>query len=148
MAGLMAKKTAEKDEIKEVVKPAVNPVGRPTKYDPKYCQEAINFMANGFSPKALAAHLKTDYTTIYEWAKVHPEFSHALKEAQAASALWWEQRLMENADSGKGNASSCIFGVKNRSQEQWKDRHEVDNTSSDGTMSPKRIEIVAPTTII
>ena len=150
----MAKKTS-KNEIKEVVKPAeiedetqpkpfVKPryiFGRPTKYKPEFCQAVVEYMTQGFSLKACAGYLCTTYDSINDWMKIYPDFFHAVKDGQALAALWWEQKLMENADSGKGNASSCIFGVKNRSQEQWKDKHEVDNTSSDGTMTAK------PTTI-
>ena len=35
------------------------------------------------------------------------------------------------------NATSYIFNMKNRFKEDWRDRHDLDHTSSDGSMSPK-----------
>jgi hypothetical protein len=52
------------------------------------------------------------------------------------AALWWEESLRIVARTGEGNATACIFGVKNRSTEDWRDKQEVDHTSSDRSMSP------------
>jgi len=93
-------------------------------------------MAEGYSVKALAGHLGVNYSTVYEWADKHPEFSDALKDGQAAASVWWESVLRKVASTGDGNASAAIFGVKNRSQEEWRDKVEQDHTSSDGSMSP------------
>jgi hypothetical protein len=79
---------------------------------------------------------------VFKWATEHAEFSDALKTGQARAALWWEKTLRQVAQTGEGNASAAIFGVKNRSSEDWKDKTEQDHTSSDGSMSP------VPTTII
>ena len=120
-------------------------MSRPTKYDPSFCDEAREFMAEGFSTKAFAGHIGVSLSTVYKWAEEHPEFSEAIKAAQAAGAMWWEKTLKQVASTGDGNASAAIFGVKNRSQEEWKDKVEQDLTSSDGSMSaPTRIEIAAP----
>ena len=119
-----------------------HPGGRPTKYDPKFCQEAIDYMAEGFSTKAFAGHIGVSLSTVYLWKEEHPEFSEALKAAQAAGAQWWEDKLRQIASGGEGNATAAIFGVKNRSQEEWKDRRDLDHTSSDGSMTPQVIERV------
>jgi len=110
--------------------------GRPTKYDPAYCDEVVEFMKDGYSVKAFAGHIGVALSTVYKWADEHPEFSDALKAGQASAAFWWEKTLRHNAETGEGSASAAIFGVKNRSQEEWKDRVEQDVTSSDGSMSP------------
>lgn len=120
------------------------PVGRPTKYDPEYCQEAIDYMAEGYSVTAFAGHIGVARSTVFKWAEEHPEFSDALKTAQAMAAMWWEDTLRTVARTGEGNASAAIFGVKNRSTEDWKDKQEIDHRSPDGSMTPTRIEIVAP----
>lgn len=117
-------------------------VGRPTKYNPVFCDEAVEFMSQGYSTKAFAGHIGVSLSTVYKWMDEHQEFSDAIKTAQAAGAKWWEDALRNVASSGQGNASAAIFGVKNRSQEEWKDKAELDHSSSDGTMSPTRIELV------
>lgn len=119
------------------------PAGRPTKYDPAYCQAAIDFMRDGYSVTAFAGHIGVARSTVFKWAEQNPEFSDSLKTAQAMAAKWWEDALRQVAMTGDGNASAAIFGVKNRSNEDWRDKQEVDHSSSDGSMSPTRIEIVA-----
>ena len=118
-------------------------MARPTKYHPKYCDEAFNFMREGYSTKAFAGHIGVSLSTIYKWMDEHQEFSEAIKTAQAAGALWWETTLKNVASTGDGNASAAIFGVKNRSQEEWKDKLDHNHQSEDGSMSPTRIELVA-----
>jgi hypothetical protein len=98
-------------------------------------------MEQGYSTTALAGHLGVSRATIYNWADRHPEFLEALKLGEAASALWWEARLRQNALDGTGNATAAIFGLKNRARHDWRDRRETDLTSTDGSMSPKPLDL-------
>ena len=41
-----------------------------------------------------------------------------------------------------GDTAAQIFWMKTRAR--WRERHDLDVTSSDGSMTPPRIEIVAP----
>lgn len=116
--------------------------GRPTKYDPAFCDEVLPFMEQGYSTTALAGHLGVSRQTLYNWMDEHPAFFDAVKEGMAASAIWWENCLRQNAIKGEGNATSAIFGLKNRASEDWRDRKDVDHTSSDGSMTPKPTEII------
>jgi len=119
--------------------------GRPSAYRPEYCEAVIDFMADGYSVTAFAGSLRVSRQTVYQWAADHPEFSDALQVGKAAAALWWEDTHRRNAQTGEGNASASIFGLKNRCAEEWRDRREMDHQSSDGTMTPpNRIELVAP----
>ena len=120
-----------------------NTRGRPSKYDPKYCEIAREFMRDGYSVTALAGHIGVARSSIFKWAEENPDFSDALKTGQARAALWWEKTLRNVALTGEGNASAAIFGVKNRSSEDWKDKIETDHTSSDGSLAPTRIIIEA-----
>ena len=99
--------------------------GRPSKYDPAFCDVAREFMVEGYSVTALAGHIGVARSTVFKWAEENEEFSDALKSGQASAALWWEKALRQVAISGEGNASAAIFGVKNRSSEEWKDKQEV-----------------------
>lgn len=104
--------------------------GRPTKYQAKYCKQAVEYMSEGYSAKAFAGSIGVSLATVYTWRDEHPEFLEALKTGQAGAADWWEKTLRQVARSGIGSAPAAIFGVKNRSQEEWKDKHEVDHTSA------------------
>jgi len=115
-------------------------VGRPTKYKPEYCQEAIKYMSNGYSVTAFAGHIGVARSTVFKWAEENPAFSDALKAAQAMAAMWWEDTLREVARTGQGNASAAIFGVKNRSNEDWRDKIEQEHTGPGGAPLSIRVE--------
>ena len=121
------------------------PAGRPTTYDPKYCDEIVDFMEQGYSVTGFAGHIRVARSTIYKWADEHEEFSDALKTAQAVAGVWWEDQLRNIVSGGEGNATAAIFGLKNRSADEWRDKRENDHTSSDGSMTPARtvVELVA-----
>ncbi len=101
--------------------------GRRSTYDPSYCGDVIDFMAQGYSVTAFAGHIRVARSTIYEWAKAHPEFSDALNVGQAASGLWWENLLRKNAQEGEGNATPVIFALKNRAADDWRDKQTVEH---------------------
>lgn len=105
--------------------------GRPSKYDPAYCDQIIDFLADGYSVTAFAGSIRVARSTVYLWAEEHPEFSDALNIGQAASALWWENRLRDNAEKGEGNATAAIFGLKNRAADDWRDKREHDHNLSE-----------------
>jgi hypothetical protein len=111
--------------------------GRPTSYKPEMCDLVVPFMAQGYSTGALAGHLGVARSTVWKWMDEHPAFSDAVKEGMSRSQQFWEKTLIENAIKGEGNATSAIFGLKNRASEDWHDRKDVNYTSSDGTMTPK-----------
>ena len=111
--------------------------GRPTKYDPKYCDQIIEHMKDGASMTSFAASIMVARSTINEWMANNPEFSEAVKIAKANCAAWWENLARNNAATGDGNATLCIFGLKNMAAEDWREKQEVDHTSSDGSMTPK-----------
>jgi len=118
--------------------------GRPSKYDKKYCKLAVDFLKDGYSVTALAGKIGVARSTVFKWAEENKEFSDALKTGQALAALWWEETLRDVARSGNGNASAAIFGVKNRSSMEWRDKTEHDHTSSDGSAGPTTIHFVRP----
>ena len=96
-------------------------------------------MEQGYSTTALAGRFRVSRQTLYDWMDAHPEFLDAVKEGQAASAIWWEDCLRTSAMTGNGNATSAIFGLKNRATDDWRDRRDIDLSSKDGSMSPKGI---------
>lgn len=118
------------------------PAGRPTLYDPKYCDEIRDFMAQGYSIAGFAGSIRVSRQTIYQWRDDHPEFSDALNEAKALSALWWERNAIEIATgASNGNSAMAIFGLKNRVAGEWRDKQEIDHSSKDGSMTPKALDL-------
>jgi len=95
--------------------------GRPTDYDPSYCDEAISFLADGYSLAAFAGHIGVTRQTVYNWTEQHPEFFDAVKTGQASAVLWWEKANRNLALTGEGNATAIVFGLKNRASDEWRD---------------------------
>ncbi len=115
------------------------PAGRPTKYDPSICEKVVAMGKYGASKAEMALELDIDYTTFLAWQEKHEEFSKAVKRAEQNSKGWWE-RLGRQATIGEVegfNPTSFIFNMKNRFKEDWKDRHDVNHESENGSMTPK-----------
>lgn len=92
-------------------------MGRPTKYDPKMIDEIVPFMSQGYSKEALAGHLGISKDTLYEWVKLYPEFSDAIKRGVSKSQMLWEQKGMEGLftdEKTKFAQSMWIFNMKAR----------------------------------
>lgn len=108
--------------------PAKHPGGRPSKYDPAFCEEAITFLSEGYSIAALAGHLGVAVSTVKLWVQEHPEFSDAVKRGQAGAVYWWETANRNLAITGDGNATACVFGLKNRASDEWRDKIETEHS--------------------
>lgn len=123
------------DEFQEDAQPVykTNKGGRPQAFKPAYCDEAIEFLAQGYSITALAGYLGVCRATIYNWKDEHPEFLDAINKGLAKSVLWWESVLRGLAmGQGDGNATAVIFALKNRAAAEWRDRIETEVTGKDG----------------
>lgn len=101
--------------------------GRPSKYKPEYCEKLVEHMSAGYAFESFSATIGVHRDTLYEWEKVHPEFSEAKKKGTEASFLWWEKLGMAGA-VGKVknfNAAVWIFSMKNKFG--YRDKHEHTN---------------------
>ena len=111
--------------------------GRPTKYDPSYCDDIIEFCKDGSSISSFAASIGVSRSTITEWASVDSEFSAAVKAAKTAVAAWYDKAARKIAMDGGGNATICIFGLKNFDEEDFRDKVE---THFSGHVKTERVE--------
>lgn len=116
-------------------------VGRPSTYNDSMGREVITLMAEGLSLTAAMAELGYHRQTAYDWQDKYPEFSDAVKIGQAKRQLFLERRLLKANSSPV--VTSSIFALKNTGTGDWRDKQEVDHTSSDGSMTPTRVELVA-----
>ena len=128
--------------------------GRPSKYDPKYCDEIIEFFSiphfktimiittgkNDFhkeEPKEVANPLpflsgfarKIDVSvqTLHDWTKAHKEFLEAFTRAKGLQA----EMLHCNTLKGLYNAQYGQFAAKNITE--WRDKVEIDHGVADET---------------
>lgn len=100
-------------------------VGRPTKWKDAFCDAVIEHMAEGYSLESFAGEIGVAADTCYDWQKTKPEFSEAIKIGRAKASTVWEKRLAKLASTGEGNATACIFALKNRFPEAWRDKQEL-----------------------
>ena len=107
------------------------PAGRPTKFDPTYCEQVIDHMAEDASLTSFAAEIGVSRSTINEWAQHHPEFSAAVGVAKARCAAWWEKQGRHLAVNGGGNATLVVFGLKKMSPDDWRERQQVEHDATD-----------------
>jgi hypothetical protein len=125
------------------------PAGHPSSYKPEYCEKIIEHMAQGYSFESFGAEANCHKDTLYEWRKVHPEFSEAVKIGRVKQAKWWENLGRAVAVGAKGKmpngtefdpkrSNATIFIWMTKNMLGWKDRiaNEIDLTSSDNSMSP------------
>jgi hypothetical protein len=107
--------------------------GRPTGYNPFRGDELIAYMAGGLCFTAAAAMMGFCVDTLNEWANRHPEFSASKKRGQACLTLYYNRKLNGSIDGAAVTAS--IFGLKNSSPKEWRDKHEIEhNTAPDDPM--------------
>ena len=123
--------------------------GAPTKYKPEYCELATNYCLLGATDVDLAEFMEVNESTIHLWKKTHPEFSKAIKEgkeiadSKVAQSLYnralgyshketkiatHEGQITDSKEFIKHYApdpTSCIFWLKNRQKDKWRDKQDV-----------------------
>jgi transposase len=105
--------------------------GRPTKYDPAMCETVIELGMLGKSKMQIAAKLGISRETLYEWKKQNKDFSDSIKKSMTFSQTFWEAQGEKGLWGGKEfNATVFCFVMKNRFHEDYKDKHEVEQTSN------------------
>lgn len=111
--------------------------GRPTSYLPEYCDMLIEHMSKGFSFESFSGLIDVSNKTLYNWLDNQPKFLHAKEVAFEKSRLFWEDvGIQLSTGICAGNASVAIFNMKNRFPRQWRDKHELDVSNTDGTLQP------------
>ena len=116
-------------------------MARPTKYTPalqKKADEYIKRLPEGqivHSVEGLALHLGIHRDTCYAWRDSIDEFSDTLEAVMKMQAV----ALINNGLSGEFNSAITKLMMANHG---YRERSEVDNLSSDGSMTPQKIERV------
>lgn len=100
------------------------PRGRPSKYDPKYCDEMIEFMAKGYTYTSFAGHIRVSRETLDAWAREHDEFSDAKRIAQAAAEKEINTMGLLLA-RGKIQGNSAAWWGLAKNVAKWSDRADL-----------------------
>jgi hypothetical protein len=96
-------------------------------------------MKDGASLTSFAAEIKVARSTINQWVADHSEFSEAVTCAKAACLAWWERAARNLVLTGNGNATMCVFGLKNMGGDDWREKQEVEHS---GKVEVTRVELV------
>ena len=135
------------------------PGGRPTKYKPEYVDQAAKLAALGATDAEMADFFEVTVSTFALWKVTYPELSDALKDSKEIADRRVETALYNRAmgytheetdirvvDGAvvmtpmlkhyPPDTTAAIFWLKNRKPQEWRDRAQVDHTSSDGSMTP------------
>jgi len=110
-------------------------MGRPTIYTPDLGERIVALMSEGLSLTAAAAECDVHRRRVYDWKDTYPEFADLVDLAMGKRQVFLERRLID-AEAGP-IVTSSIFALKNAAPKDWRDRQEIDHTSTDGSMTPK-----------
>lgn len=137
-------------------------IGRPSKYDPKYCEEIIEYFdiephfetpvtttyKDGTTKEEIklipsdlptlagfAVKIGVDRDTLKEWAKQHDEFSAAVKRAKECQ----ENILVTNGIQGIYAQPFAIFTAKNVIG--WKDKTELSGDKDNPLEHRHKVEL-------
>jgi len=136
-----------------------HPGGRPTKYIPEYLPAVETLAKLGATMPEIAQAFDVALSTVYLWAKEHPEFSESLQagkdlaDEQVVQALYHRAigyshpEVEVRVASGEvvqteitkhypPDTKAAEFWLTNRRPGEWRRLQHVDSTSSDGSMSP------------
>lgn len=93
-------------------------MGRPSKYKPEFCELLLEHGERGMSFESFAGHpqVRVNIDTLYQWEKVHPEFSEAKGIFKAISLYHWEDigATHVHSPSGQWSQSAWIFTMRCR----------------------------------
>ena len=79
----------------------------------------IDHMSQGYSYQSFAADIDVSFDTLYEWEKVHPEFSESKKVGWAKSLKHWESIGIDSSiDKSNVNTAMWIFTMKCKFRKQ------------------------------
>jgi predicted transcriptional regulator len=108
-----------------------HPGGRPTKYNNKFCEKALKLFEKGLSVVQVAAELNVSRDTIYQWAKVHSEFSDTLAMGIAKAEAFWETILQAGASGANDEpVNPGLLSLIMKCRYHWTETKEVNLTAS------------------
>lgn len=134
-----------------------NKTGRPSKYRPELDEQAEKLCRLGATDKEIAAFFGVRESTLNNWKLKHPSFVESLKRGKDEVDALVEQSLFRRAmgyshqsekvfqyqgaivraktvEHYAPDTTACIFWLKNRQPESWRDRRE-DSQGGDDVQS-------------
>lgn len=128
-------------------------MARPTVFKQEYITQVQKLTKLGATDKDLAEFFNVTEQTINNWKTKHPEFFESLNAGKEVADAKVEKALFERAtgyetkeskvvfEDGKADyielpkyyppdTTACIFWLKNRRPEQWREKQEVEHSGT------------------
>lgn len=138
-------------------------MARPSKYKADLIKQAEKLCALGATDIEIADFFEVNVATLYRWKNEHPEFCESLKVSKAIADDRVERSLFARANGYEHeevdirvvdhaivqtpirkyyppDTTACIFWLKNRRPEDWRDKVETSTTLS-GEIEVKNIVV-------
>ena len=110
-------------------------IGRPTKYDPAFCEIAIELGRQGKSRESICANLGIGWTTLNVWMETYPEFRDALDDAKILEQDYWEdlgtRYIVEAPGGSKLNTGVWTRSMAARFPKKWRDNSKMEVVGKD-----------------
>lgn len=132
-------------------------MARPSKYKPEFARQAIKLCELGATDRDIAEFFEVNESTLNRWKQTYPEFCESLKVGKDPADDRVEQSLYRKATGYSFDAekifqyngepvrvayvehvppsdTACIFWLKNRRPEQWRDKPEREGEGDVGEL--------------
>lgn len=131
--------------------------GRPSSFKPQFVEQAKKLCELGATDVEIADFFEIAVSTFYKWKNERPEFSEALKVGKEAADNRVEKSLYHKAvgytfdavkifmpagasepvyapyrEHAPPDTTACIFWLKNRRRDEWRDKQDHEVTGADG----------------
>lgn len=131
--------------------------GRPSSYRPEYAAQAVKLCMVGATNDELARSFGVAASTVDLWIRDNAEFSGSVKngreyaDANVAASLYrraigyshkavkifadvktGQEKIVEYVEYYPPDSTACIFWLKNRRKEEWRDKQDHEHTGKDG----------------
>lgn len=129
--------------------------GRPSSYRPEFCGQAYKLCLLGATDVEMADFFGINQDTLYEWKKVHSEFSEAITRGKITADAEVAEKLRDRAlgyshpdvyaSSYEGRVTltpivkhyppdtqAASLWLRNRQPAKWRDKQDVEHTGKDG----------------
>lgn len=154
-ADATARHTENKTKAKRTKAPKKN--GRPSDFSDRLVMRILELAKAGKTDAQIAADIGISASTLNNWKGSHPDFFTALKDAKAVADDLVVASLFQRAVGYRHSAvkffydpktakvvsqpyienhapdtTACIFWLKNRQPDLWRDKRETELTGKDG----------------
>jgi len=113
--------------------------GRPTDYSDGLGEAILAKMEEGLSLAAAAAELGIHRQRVYEWEDRYEDFADTVKIARGKRQAFLERRLLSATEGPV--VTSSIFALKNASPDDWRDKTQVETTSTVKIEHTRKLDI-------